>query len=194
MSDALSKEKWAVRRHMRKVRRAFALSIPDTDRALIFMRPPMAVLDLIPEGATIGFYLDLPEEAPARSYARFFAENGHGVALPAFEDKQSLMHFRSWTDPFGETDLEEGCYGPQPLAENGVVEPAVLFCPLVAFTARGERMGQGGGFYDRWLEAHPDTVTFGMAWDVQEVDELPLEPHDRKLDRIITPTRMFGPF
>ncbi len=40
----------------------------------------------------------------------------------------------------------------------------VLFVPLVGFTAQGQRLGQGGGHYDRWLEAHPDAVPIGMAW------------------------------
>jgi 5-formyltetrahydrofolate cyclo-ligase len=194
LSSALTSDKWTVRRHMRKVRRDHAQALDQAVRALLFKRPPRAVMELIPAGAMIGLYLDLPEEAPARAYARFLAEAGHRVALPAFESKQSLMHFREWTDPFGESDLEDGCFGPQPRAENGVAVPQVLFCPLVAFTERGERMGQGGGFYDRWLEAHPGTLTFGMAWDVQKVDSLPLEPHDRPLGAIITPTRLYGPF
>ena len=66
--------------------------------------------------------------------------------------------------------------------------------PLVGFTEQGDRIGQGGGFYDRWLAAHPDTLAIGMAWDVQKVDELPVEDHDMPLTAIITPTRIYGPF
>jgi hypothetical protein len=56
-----------------------------------------------------------------------------------------------------------------------VVVPEVLFMPLIGFTAKGDRLGQGGGYYDRFLAAHPQTIAIGMAWDVQEVDELPVE-------------------
>jgi len=66
--------------------------------------------------------------------------------------------------------------------------------PLVAFTERGERMGQGAAHYDGWLAKRPGTVTIGMAWDVQKVDELPVEPHDVPLRAIVTPTRLYGPF
>ena len=72
--------------------------------------------------------------------------------------------------------------------------PDVLFVPLVGFTPEGARLGQGGGHYDRWLEAHPTTLAIGLGWDVQAVDELPVEAHDRSLDAVITPTRMYGPF
>ena len=75
-----------------------------------------------------------------------------------------------------------------------VVLPEVLFIPLVGFTASGDRLGQGGGYYDRYLAAHPETIAIGMAWDVQEVPELPTELHDMRLSAIVTPTRVLGPF
>ena len=105
------------------------------------------------------------------------------------------MTFRLHTDPYEQSDLEPGPMGlMQPSSGAKEIEPQVLFMPLVGFTERGERIGQGGGFYDRWLAAHPDTLAFGLAWDVQKVDELPVEPHDMKLTAVITPTRLYGPF
>ena len=79
------------------------------------------------------------------------------------------------------------------LADAPLVQPQVLFVPLVSFTT-GARLGQGGGHYDRWLADHPDTVAIGLAWDCQLVDALPIEPHDIPLTAIITPTRIYGPF
>src|SRR5207237_8390109 len=81
-----------------------------------------------------------------------------------------------------------------PGVDAQVVVPEVLFMPLVGFTAKGDRLGQGGGYYDRYLAAHPAILAFGMAWDVQEVPELPIELHDMRLSAIITPTRVLGPF
>ena len=105
------------------------------------------------------------------------------------------MGFRSFSDPYGGTDLEMGPLGIlQPGEEAESVTPDVLFVPLVGFTERGERLGQGGGHYDRWLNKHPDTLTIGLAWDCQKLDTLPIEPHDRPLKAIVTPTRLYGPF
>jgi 5-formyltetrahydrofolate cyclo-ligase len=194
MLDDLQQRKQALRDEMRKARRDYAASLDEGTRALLFRRPPLPVMDLIPPGAIVGVYYDVPGEAPARAYARFLCEQGHTVALPAFADKASPMHFREWSDPFAESDLENGPYGPQPIADDGEVQPSVLFVPLVAFTEKGERMGQGAAHYDGWLANHPDTVTIGMAWDVQRVDDLPTEPHDIPLNAIVTPSQFYGPF
>ncbi len=164
-------------------------------RGLVFRHPPAPALELVPDGATIGLYRAMPEEAPAAAYTAFFHERGHTIALPRIDGLDQPMTFHLHTDPYGESDLEDGVMGlRQPAADAPSLAPDVLFMPLVGFTERGERLGQGGGFYDRWLAAHPDTIAIGMAWDVQQVDELPVEAHDMPLSAIVTPTRFYGPF
>jgi len=64
--------------------------------------------------------------------------------------------------------------------------------PLIAFTADGHRLGQGGGHYDRWLGAHPETPAIGLAWDCQLAEELPVEDHDHPLAAVVTPTRIYA--
>lgn len=194
MADDIDEQKSTLRKAMRKARREHAASLDASTRALLFRRPPVPVMQMIPQGATIGLYYEAAGEAPARAYARFLHEQGHIIALPAYDAPGAPMHFREWTDPIGESDIEKGAFGPQPVAVNGRIEPDVLFVPLVAFTNSGDRMGQGGGFYDRWLEAHPDTVAIGLAWDIQLVETLPVEAHDAPLTAIVTPTRLYGPF
>lgn len=191
----VKKHKAELRRRMREARREHAAAFPPEVTALVFNRPPAPVVDLVPEGATIGLYRADPGEAPASSYARFFFERGHRIALPWLTDLKSPLIFREHTDPFAESDLAKGYYGLMQPSENAaVVDPDVLFMPLVAFTERGARLGQGGGFYDRYLAAHPGVTAIGMAWDIQRVDELPIEPHDMPLTAIVTPTRIYGPF
>lgn len=195
MTNQIKDQKAAIRKTLRKARRDHAANLPKEVAALVFRRPPTPVVDLIPKGATIGLYRSDFGEAPASSYAKFFLEAGHTIALPRIADLASPMQFHIHTDPFDESDLEEGVMGlMQPSPDAQIIVPDVLFMPLVGFTARGERIGQGGGFYDRFLEAHPMAITFGMAWDVQCVDELPLEDHDIPIGAIITPTRLYGPF
>lgn len=194
MSDDLHQRKAALRREMRKQRREHVAALDPLTSGLLFRRPPKAVMEMLPAGAVIGLYHEIPSEAPARPYARFLFEEGYTVALPAFTGRDDPMHFRPWADPFGESDIEEGPYGPQPAADNGTIVPAALFVPLVAFTENGERMGQGAAHYDGWLAAHPGTIAIGMAWDVQKVEDLPTEPHDVPLTAIVTPTRLYGPF
>jgi 5-formyltetrahydrofolate cyclo-ligase len=183
-----------LRKRLRAERRAFAEALPPQVRALVFHRPPAPLLELIPAGRRIGLYLAGPGEAPAGGYARFFAERGHAIALPWFADRAAPMAFRTHRDPFGETDLGPGPYGPQPEPTAEEIVPEVLFVPLVAFTQDGHRLGQGGGHYDRWLAANPDALRIGIGWDMQEVAELAHEPHDVRLHAVVTPTRLLGPW
>lgn len=194
MTD-ITEQKAALRKRLRKLRREHAAALPPEVSALVFRRPPAPVLELVPNDAPIGLYRADTGEAPAAGYARYFMEAGHRIALPRIEALDGRMQFHAHTDPYGETDLEDGPMGlMQPAADATKVTPQVLFMPLVGFTESGDRIGQGGGFYDRWLEAHPNTIAIGLAWDVQKVDSLPVEQHDMPLKAVITPTRIFGPF
>jgi 5-formyltetrahydrofolate cyclo-ligase len=63
----------------------------------------------------------------------------------------------------------------------------VVIVPGTAFTPTGDRLGQGGGWYDRFLPmTRPDCTTIGVGFEPQLVDHLPVEPHDVRLDMVIT--------
>lgn len=189
------RDKRSLRKAMRAKRRDYVRSLDDRMLALLFKRPPGAVLDLIPSGGKIGLYRETEFEAPAGSYARWFSENGYGLSLPSLADKNAAMQFADFTDPFGEADLENGPFGiQQPIADAVIVVPDVLIVPVVAFSPEGDRLGQGGGHYDRWLARHPAARTIGLAWDGQCCSEIPTEPHDRRLSAIVTPTCIYGSF
>lgn len=185
--------KTALRQQLRAARKAHVDALPDNMRALMFHRPPAPLLSKIPQEATIGLYHAGPFEAPAAAYARFFRDAGHTLALPHFADHTAPMRFRHHTDPYAQDDLEVGPFGIlQPAAVAEALVPDVLFVPLVGFTAALERLGQGGGHYDRWLAEHPPALAVGLAWDAQLRESLPTEPHDKPLDAVVTPTRIYG--
>lgn len=168
---------------------------PGNIRALLFRHPPAPLLEKISPDSVIALYHAGPWEAPATSYLKYFFEAGHNVALPHFSSRGADMTFKLHTDPHGESDLEVGPFGMlQPVSSAIEMTPDVLFLPLIGFTASGERLGQGGGHYDRWLARHPGRIAIGLAWDVQLCDELPGEAHDVALDAVVTPTRIYGPF
>lgn len=187
--------KTELRKALRAKRRAHVDEQPEAIRALLFHRPPVPLLSKIAPNAVIGLYHAGPWEAPTASYARHFFEAGHTLALPHFASRDAPMTFRQHIDPHSHGDLEIGPFGMlQPNTSAREITPDVLFLPLIGFTARGERLGQGGGHYDRWLAEHPGRIAIGMAWDVQLCDELPAEQHDMALDAVVTPTRIYGPF
>lgn len=188
-------EKKALRAELKRRRRAFLDSVPPGQRALLFRRPPEAVASLVPAGAVISVYHEMAGEVPASNYGRWFFERGHRVTLPWLVSRDAPMIFREWENPFDDDLLVADPYDArQPAADAEALVPDVMFCPLLGFSARGDRIGYGAGFYDRWLTANRPVLAIGLAWDCQLVEDLPLEPHDVPLDMIVTPTRIYGPF
>ncbi len=193
MADTHPFDKQALRKRLRTARREHVAAQPDSTRALLFHRPPAPLLAKIGPEAVIGLYHANAEEAPAANYARFFQEAGHRIVLPYFSAPDAPMTFRTHDDPHGESDLEAGPFNlRQPASDAPELAPDVLFVPLIGFTADLDRLGQGGGHYDRWLAEHPGRMAIGLAWDAQAVEALPTEPHDIALDAVVTPTRIYG--
>ena len=186
------REKERLREEMRRLRRDHVAALLESDGALMFLRPPAAIANLSPEGTSVGLYHTTGAEAPTASYASWFFENGRQLALPWFAHRDSPMTFRTWRNPWDDGELEPGPFGVlQPRQQFPEVLPSLVFVPLLAFTQNCERLGQGGGHYDRWLAANPQVLPVGLAWDCQLVDVLPAEKHDRPLRAVVTPTRLY---
>ncbi|MCG6901222.1 MAG: 5-formyltetrahydrofolate cyclo-ligase [Rhodobacter sp.] len=108
------------------------------------------------------------------------------VCVPVIVGKARPLDFHRWTPGCA---MVLGPFGARVPAEAEVLTPEVLIVPLLAFDARGFRLGYGGGFYDRTLErlrASRATVAIGYAFGAQEVAEVPIEPTDQRLDMIVT--------
>jgi 5-formyltetrahydrofolate cyclo-ligase len=116
------------------------------------------------------------------------------VGVPVILGAGQPLKFREWTPGCAMVPGEFGAAIP---ADGAWVEPEVLIVPMVAFDARGFRLGYGGGFYDRTLEglrAKRPTLAVGFAFAAQEMDEVPIEPTDQRLDAVVTEhgVRLFG--
>jgi 5-formyltetrahydrofolate cyclo-ligase len=116
------------------------------------------------------------------------------VGLPVIDGKGLPLRFREWTPG---APLVEGAFGARIPAEGGWIVPRVLIVPLLAFDARGYRLGYGGGFYDRTLEglrARGPVLALGYAFAAQEIAAVPAEPTDQRLDALVTEEgfRRFG--
>lgn len=115
----------------------------------------------------------------------------HGpVGVPVIRGAGQPLVFSRW-EP--DAEMTDGPFGARIPAREVLVEPEILIVPLVAFDARGNRLGYGGGFYDRTLEQLRNrraTLAIGFAFDGQEAAELPLEPTDQPLDMVVTESRV----
>jgi 5-formyltetrahydrofolate cyclo-ligase len=69
-------------------------------------------------------------------------------------------------------------------------EVRVILVPGLAFGRNGSRLGRGAGFYDRFLSAHPNALRAGVAFSDQVLDSLPEDPHDQRMDILLTDAGM----
>jgi 5-formyltetrahydrofolate cyclo-ligase len=108
------------------------------------------------------------------------------VGVPVIIGKGLPLRFREWTPG---ARMVEGAFKALIPEEGAWVEPEVLIVPMLAFDARGYRLGYGGGFYDRTLEglrARGPVLAVGFAFAAQEVAEVPIDATDQRLDAVVT--------
>jgi 5-formyltetrahydrofolate cyclo-ligase len=173
-----------LRRKLRFRRNHHVAALPDFVRAIAFRMPPGPLRDLISAARCVGAYVGNVFEAPADGLLSFADGKGVITALPAFADRDPDMNFVQWhiSDP-----LVEGPWKVQQPSDLGrKIVPDLLLCPLLGFDRKGSRLGQGGGHFDRYFASHPDVLRIGIGWSVQEVDRVPIEPHDWALDAVLT--------
>ena len=141
----------------------------------------------------IGSYVSTSGELSSRKINEMLLKKGHTLALPRIDiEHKGLMDFYR----FNSNDkLVENRFHILEPADNeknflGFEELEVLIVPLVAFDKHGNRLGMGGGYYDRALKKlSAECLTIGVAYDFQCIDEDPVEHWDMPLDEIITPTQ-----
>lgn len=178
-----AQDKAALRRLLRDRRARYVAGLPASARGLAFRLLPSPVLRRFPSGATIALYRAIGAEAPTESIADQLESLGFRLALPRI-GADGVMDFAAW-----ETDriLIPGPFRTlQPDSEAMAVTPDVIVTPLVGFDSSLNRLGQGGGYYDRAFAAHPGALRVGLAWSAQSVEHMPAEDHDLPLDIIVT--------
>jgi 5-formyltetrahydrofolate cyclo-ligase len=137
----------------------------------------------------VGGYWPIRSEVDPRPLMEGLLERGQDVAL-----SQILHPHLSWRlwQP-GDVLIKGGFGVREPGPDAPEVFPKCLLVPLVAFDRRGGRIGYGKGHFDRAiaaLEAQHPILTIGLAYAVQEIEQVPVEEHDRLLDVIITETEL----
>lgn len=136
--------------------------------------------------ARVALYAALPDELPTRPLFDLLRQTGRSVLLPRTAGARlEFAPVERWEE------LRPGRYGvPEPpaaCASLGLEAADLVVVPGVAFDARGNRLGRGGGFYDRtFARAAAGPVLCGAALELQLVDEVPHGPGDRAMDLLVT--------
>lgn len=112
------------------------------------------------------------------------------LALPFARREPRQMHYRRWDGRPPALADECGIA----TSDGAEVVPDVVLVPCVGFTREGFRLGYGGGYFDRWLAAHPQVTAVGVSWSVGEVATADFEPeaHDQPLMLVVTEQGVVG--
>jgi 5-formyltetrahydrofolate cyclo-ligase len=178
----------ASKKELRRECRARRQAIPDHEACAAAARVADLVIGeiVVPPEAVVAGYWPFPDELDPRPLMHALHQRGNALCLPVVVDKHSALEFRAWAP--GDS-LADGVFGTRiPLDDCPARVPDILLVPLLAFDHAGYRLGYGGGFYDRTLAAldaaRPTAI--GLAFAAQEIDKVPRETHDRRLDWIVT--------
>jgi 5-formyltetrahydrofolate cyclo-ligase len=134
------------------------------------------------QGGPVSAYWPMRSEADPRPILEELNRRALLLCLPAIVGGR--MIFRQWA-PY--EPIVPGGFGTLvPPPQQAEVRPRILLVPLAAFDRRGYRIGYGKGYYDRALSTLGDTVSVGIAYAAQEIEAVPDEAHDRRLDWIVT--------
>jgi 5-formyltetrahydrofolate cyclo-ligase len=133
----------------------------------------------------IGGYYPVNFEIDDLKLLEKFEKKKFNISLPVVK-KNFKMNFYKWS--FSDY-LKINKYGiPEP-EKKKIVYPDVLLIPLVAFDKNLNRLGYGGGYYDRLIEElskKKKIIKIGLAFSIQKIDKVPINIYDQKLDYIVT--------
>ena len=136
-----------------------------------------------PPGAVVSGVWPLDGEIDLRPLMQALHARGHPIVLPVTPPKGEPLTFRCWRP--GDALVREPFGTFRPTGEE--LQPAFLLVPLLAFDRRLNRLGYGGGYYDRTLARLPaGHFRLGCCFAAQEMDSVPVGPHDMALDAIAT--------
>ena len=174
-------DKQTLRRQIRELKRA--MTEEQIVSASCRLGEKFAASELYKKASTIYGYLPYNLAGRTVPMLQRALDEGKRVAVPkCYGDEMRFIYLDD------RSQVESGyCVIPEPIADGPVADDptALVLMPGLAFTERGERMGYGGGFYDKFLAAEPNHPTLALCYDFQMVDFIPTEAYDIPVDCVL---------
>ena len=192
-TDSLNDQKQAQRRDASDRRAAVHAERADSAGAALAKRF-CAALQYRLAGTVVSLFSPMRDEIEAGALFAALVDHDARTALPVMDGPEAPLVFRAWSpgDP-----LVDAAFGVREPAEDApTVLPHIVGVPLLAFDHTGNRLGYGGGYYDRTLRslrAAHDIIAVGICYDEQEMPDIPTHQRDERLDMIITDRRTIRP-
>jgi 5-formyltetrahydrofolate cyclo-ligase len=187
MTDALSSndKKKLLRDHARTVRASLSTAEIEEKSGLICRR----LLEVIDGTDPLMIYASKPREVNTKALIGHLISGGKTVVVPIIEKDTKTLRLSYLKDP--DVLQESTFHVPEPVGRE---LPALasdiktVIIPMLAFDKKGNRLGYGAGYYDRFLSLHPHLTRIGIAFSCQEVEEIPADATDAIMDIIVTDT------
>lgn len=181
-------QKTKIRKKLRQIRRGFELK--NLANQNIMQNLHAFICKQSQPIAHIGLYYPMASEASLLDFAQQYSSQ-FSFYLPKIT--QQNMDFVYWDQQSTLIPDSMGILSPASMLS---FIPTIICVPLLGFTLQKHRIGQGAGFYDRFISQvkkqnqHPP-IYLGVAFECQKVNDLPIETHDQKLDYIITEKQIY---
>lgn len=191
----IAEEKAALRVKMRQVRTG--IGERERDKAATSLVQRLTTLPAVKHAKGIGVYSAYGSELSLKPSVEMLRSRDipPTIAYPVMVNETTMVFVT-----FSADDDKRVLDNPTTLVTNippeRMVDPAeleLIFVPGLAFDTHGNRLGQGGGLYDRFLpHTGSGTITIGIAFDEQIIEQVPADVHDRRVNYILTPTRLIS--
>ena len=175
---------------LRRVVQARRAAIPPAEREGCGerMRGRAVELPEVRRAGCVFLYVSTQPEMPTHKLIEDLLARGVEVAVPVIEGRGVMTPSRI----AGFDELAPDRFGiPTPVRPHAPRRAIdVVLAPCIAVAPDGRRLGFGGGYYDRFLAAHREVFVAALAYEAQVVDDIPTQPHDRRVDAVVTERRV----
>ena len=185
--DQLARHKHFLRLHYREAVRGLPVAKRRAGARAVAER--VARLPEFRRARVVGAFLSIPSEIDSAPLLALARRGGKTVAVPVVFPEHNGMRFALL--PGGRAPLKKNVYGLlEPVQREWEDRLDLVIVPGAAFTRRGDRLGAGAGYYDRFLAERPGLTAIGICFDEQMAVRLPRSGHDRRVDAVVTPTAL----
>ena len=181
------REKEALRKFLINRRSELGPSIDFQNNILNNIKPLIEEI----ENEYIGTYISFRNELDTKKLNQYLLERELNLALPVIDFKTKEINFFIYQK---DTELIKNKFSIlEPKNKGEVIFPKIIFIPLLGYSKSGFRLGYGGGYYDKYLSKNgiDEVKKIGVAYSFQEVEEIPVEDHDERLDWILTEKHLY---
>ena len=161
-----------------------ALTSDDVEKRSGMICDRITATDLYEKATDICIYMPIRNEVDVRMLIDTATADGKEIWIPKVVGEEMIFN------AYEEDSLElSESYGIPESSSNRVLVPdenTLIIMPGAVFDKTGNRIGYGGGYYDRYLEKHPECKTLAVCYDLQMVESIPAEDHDIKPGVIVS--------